>query len=100
MIYCNNNENQARGSNEVSKNEKNGNIQRHNLVLLSLEPVARSGALGWNATDRTQSLCPCRVATQVAADKSADSRHNLVLPSSKEPVARSGALGWNATERT
>ena len=31
--------------------KKNGNIQRHNLVLLSSEPVARSGALGWNATE-------------------------------------------------
>jgi hypothetical protein len=70
---------------------------RHNLVLLSPEPVARSGALGWNATDQTELLCPCRVATQVAADKSADSRHNLVLLS-LEPVAKSGALGWNATE--
>ena len=77
--------------------KKKVKFQRHNLVLLSPEPVARSGALGWNATDQTVLLCPCRVATQVAAEKSADSRHNLVLLSA-EPVARSGALGWNATE--
>jgi hypothetical protein len=34
--------------------------------MLSSEPDAKRGAVGLNVTDRTKSLCPARVATQVA----------------------------------
>ena len=71
--------------------------KRHNFAVLSSEPVAKRGAVGWNATDETQSLCPVRVATQVADELSDDSRHNFAVLS-KLPVARRGAVGWNATE--
>jgi hypothetical protein len=71
---------------------------------MSEEPVVKKGAVGWNATDRTQLLCPSRVATQFAdilfaADPLAEKRHNFVVLS-QEPVAKRGAVGWNATEET
>jgi hypothetical protein len=74
-------------------------IQRHNFAVLSWEPVAKSGAVGWNATELTQLLCPSRVATQVAVEPSGEKRHNFAVLS-WEPVAKSGAVGWNATEKT
>jgi hypothetical protein len=37
---------------------------RHNITVLSMLPVARSCAVGWNATDETPRLCPARVATR------------------------------------
>jgi hypothetical protein len=46
--------------------EKEKRHQRHNLTVLSLLPVARSGAVGRNATEKTSLLCRARVATQVA----------------------------------
>jgi hypothetical protein len=74
-------------------------IQRHNFAVLSSEPVAKRGAVGWNATDKTLLLCPARVATQVAVEPSGEKRHNFaVFP--KEPVAKRGAVGWNATDIT
>ena len=71
----------------------------HNFAVLSQEPVAKRGAVGWNATDRTPLMCPARVATQVAPDPSAEKRHNFAVPSS-EPVAKRGTVGWNATDTT
>jgi hypothetical protein len=38
----------------------------HNFAVLSEELVARRGAVGQKATVFTKSLCPSRVATQVA----------------------------------
>jgi len=69
----------------------------HNFTLLSSEPVAKRGAVGWNATDKTAQQCPRRVATQVAVDLLAEKRHNFAV-SSWEPVTKRGAVGWNATE--
>ncbi len=65
--------------------------------MLSKEPVAKRGAVGWNATEETVSRCPTRVATQVAVEPSGSKRHNFAVLS-LEPVAKRGAVGWNATE--
>ena len=43
--------------------------------------------------ERTELLCPSRVATQVADELSEDSSHNLTVLS-QLPVARSGAVGY------
>jgi hypothetical protein len=74
-------------------------IQRHNFAVLSWEPVAKRGAVGWNATEETPPLCPSRVASQVAVEPSNEKRHNFAVLS-VEPVAKRGAVGWNATDTT
>jgi hypothetical protein len=60
------------------------------FTVLSQLLLAKSGAVGWDATDATQQMCPSRVATQVADEllEPEDSSHNLTVLS-RLPVARS-----------
>ena len=53
----------------------------HNFAVFSLDPIAKRGAVGWNATDVTYSLCPVRVATLVIPDDdtSAEKCHNFTV---------------------
>ena len=59
---------------------------RHTLPVLSLLPLATKRPVGSKATERTVSLCPAKVATQVAAAPSGDMRHTLAVLSTL-PVA-------------
>jgi hypothetical protein len=63
-----------------------------------VEPVAKRGNVGWNATDIIL-LCPFRVSTKVAFDPSGVMYHNFAVLSS-EKVAKRGKVEWNATEIT
>ena len=65
--------------------------RRHTFAVLSLLPIARRGADGWKANDKTKK-CPVRVATQVAEELSEERRHNFAVESLL-PVARRGAVG-------
>ncbi len=76
--------------------KKNFNYYRHNLMVLSIELVARMGKVGWNATDKILSVCAGTVAKRVGFCRSEQSHNFIVL--SQEPDAKNGKVGWNATE--
>jgi hypothetical protein len=57
-------------------------------MVASPEPDARSGRVGWKATDKTASVCPCIVAIRVGFC-GIEQSHNSTLES-KKPDARSG----------
>ena len=59
---------------------------------------ARSGKVGWNATDRTPLVCSI-IATRVGGFCASVQFHNLTVLSS-EPDARSGKIEWKATDVT
>jgi hypothetical protein len=67
---------------------------RHNFAVLSREPVAKRDNVWWNATDKTQSLCSVRVATQIAVKRQpfGEKRHNFAVLS-LEPVTKMEAVG-------
>ena len=52
--------------------------KRHNFAVLSKVPVAKRGAVEWNATEKTM-LRIGRVVTQVTADPSGEKRQNFVV---------------------
>ena len=71
----------------------------HTLAVLSLLPVATKRPVGSKATEKTEPLCPAKVATQVAAAPSGDMRHTLAVLS-QLPVATKRPVGSKATDQT
>ena len=69
------------------------------LTVLSELPVATKRPVGSKATEKTDLLCPAKVATQVAAAPSGDMRHTLAVLSWL-PVATKRPVGSKATEQT
>jgi len=68
----------------------------HNRMVLSSEPEAMHVPSGENATDLTESECPCRGSSMVAPD--AASHNQMVL--SREPEATCVPSGENETDET